>query len=160
MRQVLSSFRTASFFCYEKYQRNLTQFLPHSRHISPVCLPDTYRNYEGQLCYSSGWGKDAFGSHGDYQSILKEVELPVVSFYRCEEALRRTELGRRFTLQRGMLCAGGKEDQDTCQVICLSSLSNITFSYWNLWLEFHGVLRSCPYYNFDSYFLRVTVAAL
>ncbi|XP_071519933.1 ovochymase-2-like [Panulirus ornatus] len=84
-------------------------------HISPVCLPDSYSNFLGQRCHSTGWGKDAFGDHGQYQSLLQEVEVPVVSHHQCQEALRHTHLGHTFTLHQGMLCAGGEEGRDTCK---------------------------------------------
>ncbi|XP_069160777.1 uncharacterized protein [Procambarus clarkii] len=84
-------------------------------HISPVCLPDAYSSFVGQRCYSTGWGKDAFGTDGKYQSVLQEVELPVVDYHQCQEALRHTRLGPSFTLHQGMLCAGGEEGRDTCK---------------------------------------------
>lgn len=84
-------------------------------HISPVCLPDSYNSFVGQRCHSTGWGKDAFGNQGRYQSILQEVELPVVGHHQCQEALRHTRLGASFTLHQGMLCAGGEQGRDTCK---------------------------------------------
>ncbi|XP_071519937.1 uncharacterized protein [Panulirus ornatus] len=84
-------------------------------HISPVCLPDSYSSFLGQRCHSTGWGKDAFGDHGQHQSLLQEVEVPVVSHHQCQEALRHTHLGHNFTLHQGMLCAGGEEGRDTCK---------------------------------------------
>ncbi|KAK8728789.1 hypothetical protein OTU49_008940, partial [Cherax quadricarinatus] len=83
-------------------------------HISPVCLPDRYSSFVGQRCHSSGWGKDAFGSQGRYQSILQAVELPMVGHHQCQEALRHTRLGPSFTLHQGMLCAGGEAGRDAC----------------------------------------------
>ncbi|KAI5645445.1 trypsin domain-containing protein [Phthorimaea operculella] len=47
-------------------------------HISPACLPDKYTDYAGQRCWTTGWGKDAFGDYGKYQNILKEVDVPLV----------------------------------------------------------------------------------
>ncbi|ROT78249.1 Catenin delta-2 [Penaeus vannamei] len=84
-------------------------------HISPVCLPHTHTNFEGHRCYSTGWGKNAFGKDGKYQSILKEVDLPVVNRYQCQEALRHTRLGPNFFLRDGMMCAGGEQGKDTCK---------------------------------------------
>ncbi|XP_063588253.1 atrial natriuretic peptide-converting enzyme-like [Penaeus indicus] len=85
-------------------------------HISPVCLPhNAHANFEGYRCYSTGWGKNAFGKEGKYQSILKEVDLPVVNRYECQEALRHTRLGPNFFLRDGMMCAGGEEGKDTCK---------------------------------------------
>ncbi|XP_068200538.1 uncharacterized protein [Palaemon carinicauda] len=86
-------------------------------HISPICLPDpqAYSYFVGKRCYSTGWGKDAFGDQGQFQTILKEVELPVVEHRQCEAALRQTRLGYQFSLHQGMLCAGGEQGKDTCQ---------------------------------------------
>ncbi|ROT71258.1 hypothetical protein C7M84_010435 [Penaeus vannamei] len=83
-------------------------------HISPVCLPDAYNSYVGQRCHSTGWGKDAFGNGGKYQTILKEVELPIVSHRQCERALRDA-LGPNFSLHIGNLCAGGEGGKDACK---------------------------------------------
>ncbi|KAG7172458.1 Phenoloxidase-activating factor 2-like 11 [Homarus americanus] len=83
-------------------------------HISPVCLPDSYSSFVGQRCHSTGWGKDAFGSEGKYQTILQEVEVPVLDHNNCQEALRHTRLGPDFTLHPGMVCAGGEGGRDAC----------------------------------------------
>lgn len=40
-------------------------------HISPACLPEPNSEYAGSRCYTTGWGKDAFGDFGKYQNILK-----------------------------------------------------------------------------------------
>uniref|UniRef100_A0A0K2SZK0 Putative LOC100164097 [Acyrthosiphon pisum] n=1 Tax=Lepeophtheirus salmonis TaxID=72036 RepID=A0A0K2SZK0_LEPSM len=94
----------------------MTEYVDFSRnrHISPVCLPDSFHNFAGQRCFVTGWGKDAF-LDGNYQHILKEVNLPVVDNSRCENLLRRTKLGRDFTLDKGFLCAGGEEGKDACK---------------------------------------------
>jgi hypothetical protein len=46
-------------------------------HVSPACLPDAFSDFTGQRCWTTGWGKDAFGDYGKYQNILK------VSFAYC-----------------------------------------------------------------------------
>ncbi|XP_063587829.1 phenoloxidase-activating factor 2-like [Penaeus indicus] len=84
-------------------------------HISPVCLPDAHSTFVGQRCQSTGWGKDAFGGDGKFQSILKEVELPVLSHLQCQTALKHTRLGATFSLHQGNLCAGGEAGRDTCK---------------------------------------------
>ncbi|XP_066975573.1 inactive CLIP domain-containing serine protease A8-like [Macrobrachium rosenbergii] len=83
-------------------------------HISPVCLPESSEIFIGQRCYSTGWGKDSFGNEGQYQRILKEVEVPIVSHELCQEALKGTRLGRGFSLHEGMMCAGGEAKRDSC----------------------------------------------
>lgn len=40
-------------------------------HISPACVPDAFSDFTGQRCWTTGWGKDAFGDYGKYQNILK-----------------------------------------------------------------------------------------
>ncbi|CAL4146994.1 unnamed protein product, partial [Meganyctiphanes norvegica] len=84
-------------------------------HISPVCLPDQYSNFHHQQCVVTGWGKDSFGTDGKFQTVLKEVSVPVVDYNRCQNTMRQTRLGRSFNLDPGMLCAGGEEAKDACQ---------------------------------------------
>ena len=87
-----------------------------SPHISPVCLPDRFASYSRQRCFVSGWGKDAFGGRGNFQSQLKEVDLPIVDRRTCQTAFQRTKLGKQFSLHDGMICAGGEEGKDACEV--------------------------------------------
>ncbi|XP_068200539.1 uncharacterized protein [Palaemon carinicauda] len=84
-------------------------------HITPVCLPEKHDNFVGQRCHSTGWGKDAHGDGGKFQRVLKEVEVPVVSHYQCQAALKHTHLGAGFSLHEGNICAGGEEGRDTCE---------------------------------------------
>ncbi|XP_068201463.1 uncharacterized protein [Palaemon carinicauda] len=84
-------------------------------HVSPVCLPERSDDFTGQRCHATGWGKNAFGNTGDFQHLLKEVDVPMVSHSSCESALRRTRLGSNFNLHDGMTCAGGEEGKDACE---------------------------------------------
>ncbi|CAB3259796.1 unnamed protein product [Arctia plantaginis] len=84
-------------------------------HISPACLPDKYTDYAGQRCWTTGWGKDAFGDYGKYQNILKEVDVPIHSHGQCQQQLRKTRLGHNYELNPGFLCAGGEEGKDACK---------------------------------------------
>ncbi|XP_026316903.1 uncharacterized protein LOC113228002 isoform X3 [Hyposmocoma kahamanoa] len=84
-------------------------------HISPACLPDKYTDYAGQRCWTTGWGKDAFGDYGKYQNILKEVDVPVLAHGQCQQQLRQTRLGYNYELNPGFLCAGGEEGKDACK---------------------------------------------
>merc|ERR1712013_402331 len=52
-----------------------------SSHIDAVCLPQAEELFDGTTCFATGWGKDKFGSAGQYQVVLKEIDLPVVSNY-------------------------------------------------------------------------------
>merc|ERR1712038_1826176 len=61
------------------------------------------------------WGKDQFGAAGNYQVVLKEIDLPVVGHDQCEASLRTTRLGKRFQLDDSFICAGGVDGKDTCK---------------------------------------------
>ena len=52
---------------------------------------------------------------GEYQTIMKQTELPMVSNSECQDALRTTRLGMNFTLHRSFVCAGGVPGEDTCR---------------------------------------------
>lgn len=67
-------------------------------------------------CFTTGWGKDAFGDVGKYQNILKEVDVPVIGPAQCQAQLRQTRLGYSYNLSPAMLCAGGEEGKDACKV--------------------------------------------
>lgn len=84
-------------------------------HIDTVCLPDPEEQFDGQNCFATGWGKDQFGAVGEYQVVLKEIDLPVVPIRECQDSLRRTRLGRRFQLDESFICAGGIAGKDTCK---------------------------------------------
>ncbi|XP_053987952.1 uncharacterized protein LOC128881189 [Hylaeus volcanicus] len=84
-------------------------------HVSPACLPDKRDDFARSRCWTTGWGKDAFGDFGKYQNILKEVDVPVVSNQVCEHQMRRTRLGPGFNLHPGFICAGGEEGKDACK---------------------------------------------
>ncbi|XP_045766230.1 uncharacterized protein LOC123867945 isoform X2 [Maniola jurtina] len=88
---------------------------PKYPHISPACLPDKYTEYAGQRCWTTGWGKDAFGSNGKYQNILKEVDVPVLPHGQCQQQLRQTRLGYNYELNPGFICAGGEDGKDACK---------------------------------------------
>merc|ERR1711944_339037 len=66
-------------------------------------------------CFATGWGKDQFGAAGNYQVVLKEIDLPVVGHDQCEASLRTTRLGKRFQLDDSFICAGGVDGKDTCK---------------------------------------------
>ncbi|KAK0080043.1 hypothetical protein PV325_000497 [Microctonus aethiopoides] len=93
----------------------LTQPLELAENIDVVCLPEANEVFDGAQCFASGWGKNVFGQQGQYQVILKKVELPVVNRQVCETSLRSTRLGRYFVLDRSFVCAGGEPGKDTCR---------------------------------------------
>ncbi|KAH7637567.1 group 3 mite allergen-like protein [Dermatophagoides farinae] len=84
-------------------------------HISPICMPQTFESFAGHRCYVAGWGKNAFGHQGEYQSVLMKVDLPVLDSRMCENQLKHTKLGYGFRLDRSMICAGGEPGKDACE---------------------------------------------
>lgn len=84
-------------------------------HISPACLPDRHSDFTGARCWTTGWGKDAFGDFGKYQNILKEVDVPIIGHNQCQQQLRNTRLGYSYQLNPGFVCAGGEEGKDACK---------------------------------------------
>eukprot|EP00092_Neocalanus_flemingeri_P004213 GFUD01004531.1.p1 GENE.GFUD01004531.1~~GFUD01004531.1.p1 ORF type:complete len:604 (+),score=187.63 GFUD01004531.1:355-2166(+) len=86
-----------------------------SSHIDTVCLPQAEEIFDGTTCFATGWGKDKFGSAGQYQVVLKEIDLPVVSNYECQDKLRSTRLGQKYKLHDSFICAGGVNGKDTCK---------------------------------------------
>merc|ERR1712198_122455 len=102
-------------------------------HVDTVCLPQPNQVYNSYApCYATGWGKDRFGSEGEYQVVLKEVDLNVVDNNQCQNLLRSTRLGKRFKLHPSFMCAGG-EGKDTCKgdggspLVCPSSFDPDTY---------------------------------
>merc|ERR1711915_567882 len=83
--------------------------------LDSVCLPEPEETFDGTTCFATGWGKDKFGSAGQYQVVLKEIDLPVVSNDVCQDSLRTTRLGKRFKLHPSFICAGGIPGKDTCK---------------------------------------------
>ncbi|XP_011298931.1 serine protease 42 [Fopius arisanus] len=85
--------------------------------INTACLPSGMPT-TGTRCWVSGWGKNAFGSDGNYQPLLKEVDVPIVDQGSCETRLRGTRLGSFFALDRAsFICAGGEQGKDACTII-------------------------------------------
>ncbi|CAB4065921.1 unnamed protein product [Lepeophtheirus salmonis] len=55
------------------------------------------------------------GKLGEYQVIMKQVNMDMVNATECERRLRRTRLGVDFELDKSFVCAGGEKDRDTCK---------------------------------------------
>jgi len=83
--------------------------------VDTICLPKPGENFDGRTCFATGWGKDKFGGDGNYQVVLKELEIPTVDSNTCQNSLRTTRLGSRFRLHPSFMCAGGVPGKDTCQ---------------------------------------------
>jgi len=85
-------------------------------HIDTVCLPKPNQVVVDKTrCVATGWGKDQFGAKGEYQVVLKEVDLHTVDFNQCQDKLKSTRLGKRFKLHNSFICAGGEAGKDTCK---------------------------------------------
>lgn len=82
-------------------------------HIRTMCLPDSPNAFTVDDCVMSGWGKKKFTDE-HYSSVLKATQLPLVNTSDCEFLLRNTILGNEFKLAKGLLCAGGNENEDAC----------------------------------------------
>lgn len=75
--------------------------------ITYGCLPSG-PIVSGTRCYTAGWGKNDF-VNGVYQSIIKEVDLPIIDSNTCQNQLRATRLGTNFQLDStSFMCAGGE----------------------------------------------------
>merc|ERR1712073_165409 len=70
---------------------------------------------------------------GEYQVVLKEIDLPVVNHDDCQDRLRQTRLGKKFKLHDSFVCAGGINGKDTCKgdggspLVCPSKYDPNTF---------------------------------
>ncbi|KAK2585982.1 hypothetical protein KPH14_010556 [Odynerus spinipes] len=93
----------------------LSQPVEIAENVDVVCLPDQGAVFDGSRCFASGWGKDVFGKEGHYQVILKKIDLPIVPHDSCQNILRKTRLGKYFTLDSSFICAGGEKGKDTCK---------------------------------------------
>jgi len=91
----------------------LVEPLGFQYHINSICLPSPGQTFWGQRCIATGWGKDAFD--GQYQHIMKKVELPTVEHHQCQSLLQKTRLGKFFQLDDSFMCAGGEENEDACK---------------------------------------------
>ncbi len=67
------------------------------------------------------------GKTGEYQVIMKKIQLDLVPQPVCENQLRATRLGQYFNLDPSFTCAGGKPGKDTCTGIL--KLCFISFIY-------------------------------
>ncbi|XP_074099787.1 phenoloxidase-activating factor 2-like [Cotesia typhae] len=93
----------------------LSEAMEQAENVDVVCLPDKYEIFDNTRCVASGWGKDFFGKDGEYQVVLKRVDLPAVNHAVCQNSLRETRLGKYFQLDESFMCAGGEPGKDTCK---------------------------------------------
>merc|ERR1712165_508191 len=59
--------------CGEWDTQHQTEPYPHQdRQVSSLAIHEVF---DGTSCFATGWGKDEFGAAGQYQVVLKEIEL-------------------------------------------------------------------------------------
>ncbi|KAI8438549.1 hypothetical protein MSG28_011017 [Choristoneura fumiferana] len=94
----------------------LTPMTGSATTINRACLPSSSTaTYTGQRCWVSGWGKNMFGQSGQYQQILKEVDVPIVAPATCQAEMQAARLGASFVLDTtSFICAGGEANKDAC----------------------------------------------
>lgn len=64
----------------------------------------------------SGWGKNDFVT-GTYQTIQKQVDVPILQPAQCQASLSATRLGTQFQYDTtSFICAGGEIGRDACTV--------------------------------------------
>lgn len=81
--------------------------------ITTACL--TSQVVTGSRCFVSGWGRNAFGPSGQYQTIQTQTDVPLVDANTCQNQLRSTRLGPNFVLDTtSFICAGGEAGKDAC----------------------------------------------
>ncbi|XP_026821164.1 phenoloxidase-activating factor 2-like [Rhopalosiphum maidis] len=93
----------------------ITQPFILRENVGTLCLPSQSYVFSKERCIASGWGKNVFGKTGEYQVILKSIDLPIVPYDPCLELLRKTRLGMKYKLHESFICAGGEKGRDTCQ---------------------------------------------
>jgi secreted trypsin-like serine protease len=73
-----------------------------------ICLPDRDDDFTGQVCVATGWGQMQFGEDEPSATLLREVDLPVVSHALCTHYIGEVDSNN--------ICAGPRVGgKDTCQ---------------------------------------------
>ncbi|XP_037046275.1 phenoloxidase-activating factor 2-like [Bradysia coprophila] len=80
--------------------------------IATGCLPAT--SFVGTRCFVSGWGRNDF-ANGTFQSIQKQVDVPILQPTQCQTQLAATRLGSAFVFDSAsFICAGSEAGKDAC----------------------------------------------
>ncbi|KAH8334432.1 hypothetical protein KR059_010136, partial [Drosophila kikkawai] len=82
-------------------------------HIRTICLPKEVKSLAGKRCMVAGWGRQTY-TEAHNSDILKKIDLPMVSRDTCQRQLRKTVMGRSYSLAPSLICAGGELDKDAC----------------------------------------------
>lgn len=87
------------------------------------------------------------------------MELPLILNPTCQILLRKTVLGKYFTLHDSFICAGGEEGRDTCMgdgggpLIC--QIANGSLNYVQVGIVSWGVGDSCGQINVPGMYTHV-----
>ncbi|KAJ6636460.1 Phenoloxidase-activating factor 2 [Pseudolycoriella hygida] len=80
--------------------------------IATGCLPAT--SFVGSRCFVSGWGRNDF-VNGTFQTIQKQVDVPILQPAQCQSQLAATRLGPSFVFDPvSFICAGSEAGKDAC----------------------------------------------
>ena len=84
-----------------------------SQYVKPVCLVnDLKETFKGQMATVAGWRRTL--SDEEKSSILRKVELPILSNSDCEQWYQEENVD--YPIIKGALCAGYEQGgKDTCQ---------------------------------------------
>lgn len=86
-----------------------------AENVNTICLPPPSYSFNKERCLVSGWGKESNTRESRFQTVLKKVELPIISNYVCQMMFRNTHLGKYFRLDSSFICAGGEFGKDACK---------------------------------------------
>ncbi|XP_043468779.1 trypsin-3-like isoform X2 [Leptopilina heterotoma] len=89
--------------------------IPFANYVSvnTACLP-TSVPAPGTRCWTAGWGVSSF-NNGQYQNLLKQVEVSILAPAMCQLRLRNSRLGVFFNFDAAsFICAGGEPGRDAC----------------------------------------------
>lgn len=85
----------------------LTEPVELGKTVSTACLPPQNFSSEESRCFVSGWGSKQCDKNENYATIMKKIDLPIISRQTCLDKLRMTRVGSNFNLHQSFICAGG-----------------------------------------------------
>lgn len=88
-----------------------------------LCILGSYANIGNSRCKMN----HSFPDDGPERRVLQKVNLPLISNEQCSALYNKTSPRqlKNGILDDTMFCAGGRLDNDICQVITLCMLSNL-----------------------------------
>eukprot|EP00090_Calanus_glacialis_P003908 TRINITY_DN12934_c0_g1_i1.p1 TRINITY_DN12934_c0_g1~~TRINITY_DN12934_c0_g1_i1.p1 ORF type:complete len:422 (-),score=91.63 TRINITY_DN12934_c0_g1_i1:78-1343(-) len=87
--------------------------------VGHVCLPSPQQEVkEGATCVATGHGREIY-KFGSYSRDLRKVNLPIWSKVDCQDTLNdkffTNKLPSNWEIHPSFICAGGKDQEDTCE---------------------------------------------